>query len=1302
MLGRILVFLGGLLVVLLFAALLAPLFVDWTDFRKDFEDQASRIIGKKVVVHGTVDARLLPFPSVTLHDVRVGQESDGTPLVQVSRFSMDAELAPFLSGEALIFDMRIEEPKARIRLLKDGTLDWMRGSQAVIPAKTVVLENVHITDGEIEFIDEQSGRTRHVTGLNAEMSAKSLAGPWRIDGNAALDGEKGGFVLTSSQPEEASAAMRLKTRILPERHPVSVELDGELKLIDRKPNYNGTFAAGFVSKGKATDADAGKTTEPRVTGAFELTNERIRVPEYRLELGAVDDPYVVTGEATLDTGKAPEFLLTADGQQIDVNRIGNQGQKGKTGRDATVSARQRLNALIAIAAEIPVPQVPGRANLKLPAIVVGDTTIRDVRLDVRPAGTGWSIENAVAILPGRTQVEGKGRLTLVGEPSFTGDMLVASTQPSGLASWLSGSVDPVIRQLKTAGFSAAVSLTPELQRFEGLELVVGPSVMKGRMEREALDGKPSSVSLDLNGNTIDLDVLKALAGLFAGDESGAGMLDHKIAAQLKAGKFTAFGVEAENVETVFTASDGALSLERLTIGNIAGASLTAIGRAEGSLADYSGTGRMTFKAFDPGPFLTMLRDHMPHHPVIDRLVRNAAWFADTQLKLTLSLGGDQGKGLAVKLTGTANGSRINLDYKLDDLLDLSGQSGVNVEATLENPVTSVLFGQAGLQPLPFEADDNGLLSLKIAKPDGNVADATLTFTTNRTSFTAGGKLDLTATNFLAGQSKLSLDTADIEPYLIMNGIALPRMGTGTAVKLGADLAIDADTMVLSNLKGTAGGNDISAGLTIDRKATGLKATGDLSVATADLAWLAEAIYGGVSDPVTGLLSDAKLALLPSGSVDVSVKLQAKSFWPDLFGPVRDFAGTLRYKGDELAIEDIAGLWSGGNVSGRALMGNSQGSGFFQSRIDVVDGDTAAISWSTGGAPVVGGRFGLTVATEATGKSLAQMMAGASGSGELRLVETKIRGLGLDVLKPLMSAADLIEGEITPQKIQPIAETLIDNGETALGNIAVPFTITEGRLRAQNVTAGNDLAKLSAEATIDVAEQRLDSSVSIDFAAGDETLAGGQPSLRIGYAGLLAAPGRSVDATDITNFLSLRAFERERRRVEKLQANVLEKQRLRREVALYKFRDGEREAERARAAEQEQVRRAEEVRLRALAVENAERLKAEAAAQAAAAEKAAAEAAAAKAAADKAAAEKAAADRAAAEKAAADKAAVDKAAADKAAAKAAAEKAAAAKAEADRKATEQKGMPVDPSEKVTRGEALPAPGDLNFETLPGAQ
>jgi hypothetical protein len=175
-----------------------------------------------------------------------------------------------------------------------------------------------------------------------------------------------------------------------------------------------------------------------------------------------------------------------------------------------------------------------------------------VRLDLRPDGAGWMVDNAVAQLPGRTQFEAKGRLQLTGLRAFRGEMLVASNQPSGLATWLAGSVDPAIRKLKTAGFSATVNLTDTLQQFERLEVAAGPAVLRGRIERQAPEGAPPNLSLQLNGNSIDLEALQALAGLVAGDASIATLLSHTIAADLSADKFSAFGEDASDVQLVAT------------------------------------------------------------------------------------------------------------------------------------------------------------------------------------------------------------------------------------------------------------------------------------------------------------------------------------------------------------------------------------------------------------------------------------------------------------------------------------------------------------------------------------------------------------------------------------------------------------------------------------------------------------------------------------------------------------------------------------------------------------------------------
>jgi uncharacterized protein involved in outer membrane biogenesis len=1196
LLGKVLVFLGGVLVVVLFVALLAPLFIDWTGFRQSFEEQASRIIGKKVTVHGSVDARLLPFPSVTLHDVRVGQEPDGTPLVQISEFAMDAELAPFLSGEALIFDMRVSQPKVRVRLLKDGTLDWMRGSQSEIPAKSVVLESVHVEGGQVEFIDEQSGRTRHITDLNAEMSAKSLAGPWRVEGDGALDGEHGNFNIASSQPDE-NGVLRVRTRLQPQSHPVSIDLDGELKLVNSRPDYLGTFAAGVdTGQARKLSGDA-KSSEPRAKGKFELTNDRIRIPEYRLEIGPTDDPYVITGEGTLDTGPSPEFLLTADGQQIDVNRLGNQGTEGKTTRNPAVSARQRLNSLIAIAAEIPVPQVPGKATVRLPAIVAGDTTLRDVQLDLEPAGAGWTIDKAVGTLPGRTQVEAKGNLGLQGDPVFAGNLVVASSQPSGLASWLAGSVDPAIRTLNAAGFSADVNLTHSRQRFDNLEIAIGDATLKGRLDRQLPENQAPALAVDLTGNTLDLDALRALTGLFTGQEPGDNILDHKISAHLKADKFSAFGVTASNVETTIGITDGALRLDRLSVRDVAGAEITATGRASGSMLDYKGSGEITFKAADPGPFFAMMSQHLPHHPVVDRLVRNAAWYGNTALRGALTLGGDQANGLALTLAGVSNGSRVNLDYRMSDLLALTGKGTTTLEGTLENSVTSILFGQAGLDPLPVEADTGGRLTLKVSATDAEPADAALTFATDKTSFTANGKIDVRPATFLNGTLALSLESADLDPYFVMNGIGTPQMGTGLPAKFQTTATIDADKVALSDIKGQFANDGVTGKLTFDRKAANIKADGEITLTEADLGWLGEAIYGPMIDPANGGLTKAKLGLPMFTGTDINIKLVAKQMWPGVLGPISDFTANMAYKGDALQLNDMTGTWSGGTIGGRLLLANNDGTALLQTKLDLANADLAVIGWQRDGGPFATGRTGLSLSLEASGKSVGELAASAGGSGQLMTGETHVRGLNLGILPSLLSATDQIQGAVAAEKVQPIVQTLLSNGEAVLPPMTIPLNIASGTVRIDNITAATPQAQLSGSAQIGLADGQMRASLGVDLNAGADAVSGASPGLRLDFSGPVATPARSIDTSDVTSFLSLRAFERERRRVERLQSAVLEKQRLRREVSLYKYAASERDIKRQQDAVMDAQRKAEEERLRVLSQQAEAQQRADAAAKA---------------------------------------------------------------------------------------------------------
>jgi uncharacterized protein involved in outer membrane biogenesis len=1177
-LSRIMLFVGGLVVVALFVALLAPLFVDWTSFRQDFEREASRIMGRTVVVHGSVDARLIPFPSVTLNDVRVGAPEDGKPLVEVARFSMDAELAPFLSGEALIFDMRIEEPKARIKLLQDGTLDWARGRKSAIPARTVILENVAITGGEIEFVDEQTGRTRHVTGLDAQVSAKSLGGPWRIDGRAALDGESGAFQLASGQVENDTLSLR--ARVVPDRLSFTADLEGALKVVDFRPQYQG----GFTLSEKPRPKEEGAADPLRVAGKFELSNERIRVPEYRLEAGPLDDPYVVTGEATLDTGRAPEFLLIADGQQIDVSRIGNNGETGKTGRNPQVSARQRLQALLAIAADIPIPQVPGRASLFLPAVVVGDTTVREIRLDVKPDGDGWRVDRADALLPGRTALEAKGRLTLRENRGFVGNLLVASNQPSGLATWLAGSVDPQIRKLKTAGFSAEVNLTDELQRFENLEIAIGGASLNGRLERESRAGTAPTLSLQLRGNEVELESLQALTGLVAGDTSLSTVLSHSIALDMKADRLLAFGESAEGVTAALSMKDGILTLSRLNITSLEGAALSASGTIGGSILEPSAGIDMKLKAAEMRPVADLLARHLPAHPLLSRFVANAGYYDNADLTVRAAFSGEEESPATFTLEGPVNDGRIDLKLSAPTLAKLLQGGNFDLEGTIANPQSVVLAGQIGLDPLPFDADPDGSVTFHVSQPRRGLADVSASFAAGSTSITAKGTAVLSAENFLAGSLALTARSDDIEPYLMMNGLALPQAGAGLPVVLQASLATSAEAIAITGIVGEADRNAFSGNLTLDRTAPTLKGTGALRFDTVDFGFLAEAVAGPVTDVVDGGLSAAPLTQPLQEAADVSVALEAASFWPGLYGAVEGFKGNLVWKGGELTLTDMAGDWLGGRLSGRLKVANADENGLFEARAELAGADLSKVVWAGPGGAVAAGRADVTLAVDASGKSVRAMVEGASGSGEALVSDFAIRGLDTGALPTLLAEADRLEGDITPERVAGFAADAILKGEAVLGKAHIPFALAGGKLRIQSVTAEDGRAALSGDADVDLANDTMTGRLSVTYKASEEALAGAEPEVALAYRGLVEAPGVELDVQPLANYLSLRRFETERRRVETLQANVLEKQRLRREAALYRSRV---EA-RAALAEATRLQMEEEQRRRAQARERAEK------------------------------------------------------------------------------------------------------------------
>ena len=1153
--------------VALFAALIGPYFIDWTSYRTAFETEASRLLGQPVEVRGSADARLLPFPSVTFSDVAIGEDADGAPMMTVDNFSMDVELAPFLSGEVRIFDMRLDHPSVTMRIMPDGSLDWALSARPAAPGEAVVLEKVAVTDADIRIVDTQNGREHMARDIDATLSAKSLSGPWRIEGTGELKGRHGAFEISTGAAENGS--IRLRARILPDDAPIILETEGSAQIAEAKPRYDGNFTLQYMT---AAQGDQPAQAAMVARGDFQADNERLRIGEYRMELGGGVDPYVVTGEATVDTGPEPEFLLTADGQQVEIGA--QDAPETADGGPAPATARERLAELNAFLSRLPPPPLPGRVEISLPAILASGTTIRDVSIVARPDNGNWQVDSFGASLPGRTRVEANGVLTVGERAAFAGDLVVASSQPSGLANWLTGEVDPVMRRIDQAGFSARVAITEQLQRFDGLEVAIGPAILKGSLERQELDGRAPSLSMDLAGDRFDIEAVRALSTL-AGIETGGGDIDHigvsNLSAHVAADVLDVGELEIGDVDATLLYRDGVMTLDSFSFGDLAGASGTVKGRLQGSMAAPEGSLTGSLRAQSGDGLLALAARLTEDNAIIARLRSNPGAYDDLDASFSLEI--EPTSGPALSASGTANGTEFAFSASGPGLVG-SGEGARSVRLTADNPDAAPLAGQAGFAVLPLAETGPGHLEFSLeGAADGSAAISILA-SAGETALTLEGNGAVPAKGPMTGTFKAQLTSPDAEPVLILFGQALPQTGMGLSADLSAKVELTDEAIALSGLSGSVGDNPVQGSLRFDRSAEQVSATGDLSLGSADLQWFTELVLGPRLEALDGgLWSDSPYLAPAEGTPQFDLALSAGTIDLGPAGAASGFSGRVSYRAGRLELAEGKAQWRGGTLVGGFNLDNPDGTAFLSATVDLDGADAAMIERAVSGQAPVSGQAHLRARIEGTGSNSRALVKALTGGGELTVDGFVLQGLDPDAFERIINGADRDGFETETAQVEELAALSISNGELAAETVSLPFSITSGVARFSMPAVASGSATLSGEGRVDLASSRIESDFSLGFNPGDEAQAGAEPRIGIRLEGPLSDPARTLDVTQLANFLSVRAYEIERRRVELLQAGVLEKLRLRRILALVEQNEEDRAA--ARAAEEERLQRAAE-------------------------------------------------------------------------------------------------------------------------------
>lgn len=1158
------------IILALLAALVGPLLVDWTAYRAAFEERAGEILGHPVQVTGTADATLLPYPELVFTGVTIG-EDPANPLMTVGRFEIEVELFPLLSGEVRVTRMQLDRPDLTLRVDGDGELDWIAEGAAVpIDPARVVLDRIDITGGEIRIVDERRPAPVEITGVNATIEARSLVGPYKFDGGVVVEGEPA-MVRLSTGTRDPSGRMVVKAAVTPASTPVEITVDGAITAADRRPEYAGALSVRRVV------ADGDPALPWSFTADVTADAGRARAAELEFRYGPEDRPFSISGAATLDLSGDPTFEAVLSARQIDLDRTLGAGP------GEPVSFERAVEAIAATLAGLPRPPVPGRIGFDIPGIVVGGSLVQQVRLDVASADDGWEVETLDAGLPGRTTLAATGRLVTRPAVSFTGSASLASEQPATLLAWWHPDRPRV--DLDPFDLRSRVSISASGLELAGLDARLGSATLTGEVTfappRSGIDAR---IDAAIAADTIPLDQIAAVAGLAAGEGDGTDTGSTDVVLRLSADRVPAGDTTAEGVELSASLVDDTLTVERFAVRDLAGARISAEGsvRDVATAPDGSLQGRISAERLDG--LAALVADVAPGSALAGMLDTAAPVLVPASLEATVTAARvGEGTNARVEMVGTAGGSSIDLavafagrvdrwrEASTEISLDLSGPSGVRLMRQLGFDVPDV--AGAGLGRLAARAHGVAAEGMQLSL-DGSLGGTTVGL---------AGTVRLPDAAPATAGLDVDLVSDDVGPILALGGGLMSDLLAATPVDLSARAEVEGPRVAFTSLTGTVGGERIAGSLSLDTSPAVPAVRGDIATGRSSVESLLELAFGPgtLQMPIVASRNPWPEApfgptLLDGLDTDISLsfdRLENLEDLPDLTA-VRT---ALRSSAAGIGFDGIEASFAGGRIGGSLVVKRDlEGQAAVTGQLSGDGLDAATLAWRSGDQPVLTGRLAGDLEFTASGRTVAGLVSTLNGGGTVAVDDGVIRSMNPQAFTAVVRAADA--GQSLPdERIRDLFRDNVDVGDLTFDRIEGAYTITSGVLRAPNLAVAGATAETKGSATLDLSRGTIESDWTL--ALSDADLGGSgtaPPQVDILFRGRTGAPERRIDVTAFSSWLGIRAFERETERVLALQADILERELLSRQV----LRTREAVERRLRAEEEARIRAEEEEARRA--------------------------------------------------------------------------------------------------------------------------
>ncbi|MBX9823848.1 MAG: AsmA family protein [Xanthobacteraceae bacterium] len=1068
------------LILALLAALIGPYFIHWNDHRAFFEAEAGRLVGLKVKVGGDIDAKLLPFPAVTLGRIDIGPAGEASRL-RAHSLRIELSLGALMRGELRATEMKLVTPQVKLGLDAQGQIDW---PAMALATETLSIDRLSIENGQATLSDAASGSTVVLDQLGFTGEVRSLAGPIRGEGAFLSRGTL--YTYDVSAGRAGADGSRVRFSLKTNDQPVIFEADGTLAFERAAPRFDGTLTLARPAVSVAASGRAVASEPWRLSSKVKATTASATLDEVSFQYGPEERALTLNGAAEFTFGRRPQMQGTLSARQVDLDRL--LATPG-TARRLPLSAVQAFGDMLGSALR---PSWPVQLALKVDAMTVGGGIMQAVGTELRSDGVTWTVDKLEFRAPGLTHIKIDGRLFALGKGlGFVGGAALDSNDPRNLLAWLGGGPAPAA-PIKPWHAIGDVTLSAGRIAVERLQTQTERGTIEGDVSYMwPSDGQAGRVEADLRMAELDLD-----AAIATGQSALAGLgierpREAKLVIEAARAKFA--GLDARNISTRLTLDAEGLAIDRLSIGDFADASFIATGRLQ-TLPAPGGSITIYLDARDLNGVIALADKFAP--ALADPLRRLATRQKTATLRAAVSLdsSGSAAATGKVELTGQLGAVKVSLTANATgkreafSLADPGALAGTNVR--IDNQLAS---------------DDSGALLMLLGLDRMIAAEP------------RPAKLTLAASGPLGRDLRFEgrLDAGPID-------------ASGKGVIRSAD--DQPATVALDQFAGTFGGNKVQGRLTLR---TGDPARID-GVIEAESLQAPAIVAATIGMPMRRDASAAGWSIEPFvwSTPRLAGKIEFKSQRAVLLPGVaaQQLSGVARFSAAEVLFEEISGEMAKGRLEGRLAIANGSEGMSARLRVALLDADPGAL-FPGAERSAMSGKLVMQTELEGAGRSPAAFMGSLTGFGNVTLERAQLGGLNPGVFGAVSRAIEL-NVPLGGNKIREFVTGMLDNGPLPVTRASARIGVSAGQARFSDITVQSTGAELQASASVDLSDATLDARLTLN---GLPPSPGAQrPAVLVALKGALPSPQRTVDVSLLTSWLTLRAVEQQSKQIDAME------------------------------------------------------------------------------------------------------------------------------------------------------------------------